>query len=48
MYNGETSQADIEHHTQGWIKTYQKIFNSWINIALKLVTNKSPTVTHFM
>jgi len=33
MNNGEKSAADIERHTDGWIKAHQSLFNSWLDEA---------------
>ena len=30
MAQGENTAADIERHTDGWIKAHQKTFDSWI------------------
>ena len=30
MKNGQNKPADIERHTDGWIKAHQKIFDGWI------------------
>ncbi len=34
MRAGENTQADIERHTDGWIKYHQQLFDSWIAQAL--------------
>jgi glycine betaine/proline transport system substrate-binding protein len=34
MRAGENTQADIERHTDGWIKFHQQLFDSWIAQAL--------------
>ena len=34
MSKGEGSTADIERHTDAWIKTHQKTFDSWITQAM--------------
>ncbi|MHB1199206.1 MAG: glycine betaine/L-proline ABC transporter substrate-binding protein ProX [Polaromonas sp.] len=34
MSKGENTAADIERHTNGWIKGHQKTFDSWIAQAL--------------
>ncbi|MEO5658841.1 MAG: glycine betaine/L-proline ABC transporter substrate-binding protein ProX [Polaromonas sp.] len=34
MSQGENSPADIERHTDGWIKAHQKTFDSWIAQAM--------------
>ncbi len=34
MQAGENKQADIERHTDGWIKAHQKTFDSWIALAM--------------
>lgn len=34
MYMGENKPADIERHTEGWIKAHQKTFDGWITQAL--------------
>ena len=33
MNDGQNSPADIERHTEGWIKAHQTLFDSWINQA---------------
>ena len=33
MNNGQNKQADIERHTEGWIKAHQTLFDSWIDQA---------------
>jgi glycine betaine/proline transport system substrate-binding protein len=33
MSQGENKPADIERHTNGWIKAHQKTFDSWIAAA---------------
>lgn len=34
MSQGESTAADIERHTNGWIKAHQKTFDSWVAQAL--------------
>ena len=34
MSQGENTSADIERHTNGWIKAHQKTFDSWIAQSL--------------
>ncbi|OIN05537.1 glycine betaine ABC transporter substrate-binding protein [Oceanisphaera psychrotolerans] len=34
MKNGEDSEADIERHTNGWIKANQATFDGWIQAAM--------------
>ena len=34
MANGEDKLADIERHTNGWIKAHQKTFDGWIAQAM--------------
>lgn len=33
MRKGQSSQADIENHANGWISAHQKEFNHWIEVA---------------
>ena len=33
MNNGQNKQADIERHTEGWIKAHQTLFDSWVEQA---------------
>ncbi|MCB1824672.1 MAG: glycine betaine/L-proline ABC transporter substrate-binding protein ProX [Candidatus Competibacteraceae bacterium] len=39
MRDGEKSMADIERHTDAWIKGHQKTFDGWIQEALKAANN---------
>ncbi|HPE73375.1 MAG TPA: glycine betaine/L-proline ABC transporter substrate-binding protein ProX [Candidatus Competibacter sp.] len=41
MRNGEKSMADIERHTDAWIKGHQKTFDGWIQEALKATKSQS-------
>lgn len=41
MRNGEKSMADIERHTDAWIKGHQKTFDGWIQEALKAAKSQS-------
>ncbi len=41
MRNGEKSMADIERHTDAWIKGHQKTFDAWIQEALKAAKSQS-------
>ena len=34
MANGENTPADIERHTDGWIKAHQKTFDGWVAQAM--------------
>lgn len=34
MHSGESSEADINRHVDGWIKAHQAQFDKWINDAL--------------
>ncbi len=34
MHDGENSEADIERHTDGWIKAHQATFDGWIKEAV--------------
>lgn len=34
MYKGQNKAADMERHTNGWIKAHQKTFDGWIQQAL--------------
>ena len=34
MKNGQNKPADIERHTDGWIKAHQKTFDGWIEQAM--------------
>ena len=38
MRDGESTQADIVRHTEGWIKYHQQLFDSWIAEALSAAT----------
>ncbi|MFM2479469.1 glycine betaine/L-proline ABC transporter substrate-binding protein ProX [Celerinatantimonas sp. MCCC 1A17872] len=33
MRNGQSSEEDIQHHADNWIKAHQKTFNHWIAVA---------------
>lgn len=33
MSKGENKSADLERHTNGWIKAHQKTFDSWVSAA---------------
>lgn len=33
MHSGESSEADIARHTDGWIKAHQAIFDGWVKEA---------------
>ncbi len=39
MRDGEKSTADIERHTDAWIKGHQKTFDGWIQEALKAASS---------
>ncbi|MEZ5578259.1 glycine betaine/L-proline ABC transporter substrate-binding protein ProX [Candidatus Competibacter phosphatis] len=41
MRDGEKSMADIERHTDAWIKGHQETFDSWIQEALKAAKSQS-------
>ncbi|MGB5063562.1 MAG: glycine betaine/L-proline ABC transporter substrate-binding protein ProX [Candidatus Competibacter sp.] len=41
MRDGEKSMADIERHTDAWIKGHQKTFDGWIQEALKAAKSQS-------
>lgn len=34
MHSGESSEEDINHHVDGWIKAHQAQFDKWVNDAL--------------